>query len=267
MKCMSKYAKGLPRDVFKKQAKELTQIIADKEKKSSSYKEGRLDSLSEEKTNKMKKFARDYIAKVMRKMQEREKGKVSRRPDGDDASRSASASATPGASTSAAALNAPALDTLDMEMTVEEAMDMEPDADAEEKDESDSDSDSDSEDEEANEVKGDKMDVDKRDPGEGRMAVDNDTLNSAQAINAQSAITTYVQFATLTDAHSVPTTDAQSAIVGVVIPDGAEDIEMKDAAVNSVRSPPLEEARSSTGTPTLDPRLGRQSRSVPTARA
>ncbi|KAL1701032.1 hypothetical protein EV121DRAFT_282934 [Schizophyllum commune] len=141
VKCMSKYAKGLPRELFKKQAKELTHIIADKEKKSSSYKEGKLDALSEEKVYKMKKFSRDYIAKVMRKYQEKEKGKAARRPAGEDA---ASASATPGASTSGTT-SLVALDTPDMEMTVEEAMDMEPDAD--EKDESDSDSDSESEDE------------------------------------------------------------------------------------------------------------------------
>uniref|UniRef100_D8QG04 Histone-lysine N-methyltransferase, H3 lysine-36 specific n=1 Tax=Schizophyllum commune (strain H4-8 / FGSC 9210) TaxID=578458 RepID=D8QG04_SCHCM len=149
VKSMSKYAKGLPRDVFKKQAKELTHIIAEKEKKSSSFKEGKLDALSEEKVYKMKKFSRDYIAKVMRKYQEKEKGKASRRPAGDDA---ASASATPGASTSGtpgASTSSAALDTPDMEMTVEEAMDMEPDADdKDEKDESDSESESDSEDEE-----------------------------------------------------------------------------------------------------------------------
>ncbi|KAL1745307.1 hypothetical protein HDZ31DRAFT_36672 [Schizophyllum fasciatum] len=163
VRAMSKYAKGLPREVFKKQAKELTHVIADKEKKSASYREGRLEALSEEKVHKMKKFARDYIAKVMRKFQEREKGK--RRPGGDDASRAAEASgATPGASTSTAA------DTPDMEMTVEEAMDMEPDAEAEadaDKDESDSDSESDSEDEggkdgrpDAGGDKGGRMDVD-----------------------------------------------------------------------------------------------------------
>jgi [histone H3]-lysine36 N-trimethyltransferase len=48
---------------------QLTQIIADKEKKSSSYKENKLDSLSEEKTTKIKKFAKEYIAKIMRKLE------------------------------------------------------------------------------------------------------------------------------------------------------------------------------------------------------
>ena len=37
---------------------QLTHVIADKEKKSASYKEGKLDSLSDEKTVKIKKFAK-----------------------------------------------------------------------------------------------------------------------------------------------------------------------------------------------------------------
>ena len=47
---------------------QLTHIIAEKEKKSSSYREGRLDALSEEKTLKIKKFAKEYIAKILRKL-------------------------------------------------------------------------------------------------------------------------------------------------------------------------------------------------------
>ncbi|EIN05933.1 hypothetical protein PUNSTDRAFT_54761 [Punctularia strigosozonata HHB-11173 SS5] len=69
VKCMSKYQKQMDHDLFKKHAKELTQIIADKEKKSSSYKEGKLDSLSDEKTAKIKKFAKEYVAKVIRKLE------------------------------------------------------------------------------------------------------------------------------------------------------------------------------------------------------
>ena len=46
----------------------LTHIIAEKEKKSSSYKNAKLDSLSEEKVTKIKKFAKDYIAKILRKL-------------------------------------------------------------------------------------------------------------------------------------------------------------------------------------------------------
>jgi hypothetical protein len=47
----------------------LTQIITEKEKKSSSYRDNKLDSLSEEKVVKIKKFAKEYIAKVVRKME------------------------------------------------------------------------------------------------------------------------------------------------------------------------------------------------------
>lgn len=67
VKCMSKYSKQLDHDQFKKYAKELTHIIAEKEKKSSSYKDGKLDALSDEKTAKIKKFAKEYIIKVLRK--------------------------------------------------------------------------------------------------------------------------------------------------------------------------------------------------------
>ncbi|TBU31316.1 hypothetical protein BD311DRAFT_863539 [Dichomitus squalens] len=69
VKCMSKYKDQMDHEHFKKYAKELTHIIAEKEKKSQSYKDGKLDSLSEEKTTKIKKFAKDYIAKILRKLE------------------------------------------------------------------------------------------------------------------------------------------------------------------------------------------------------
>ncbi|KAI0830234.1 hypothetical protein BC628DRAFT_1313213 [Trametes gibbosa] len=69
VRCMSKYKDQMDHELFKKYAKELTQTIADKEKKSASYKEGRLETLSEEKTAKIKKFAKDYIAKILRKLE------------------------------------------------------------------------------------------------------------------------------------------------------------------------------------------------------
>ena len=43
--------------------------------KSSSYKEGKLDALSDEKTAKIKKFAKEYIAKVIRKIKDKRKKK------------------------------------------------------------------------------------------------------------------------------------------------------------------------------------------------
>jgi len=97
VKTMSKYRSRMDVDMFKKHAKEvkrfrslsprfvfahtagmcflqLTHIIAEKEKKSSSYrdKDNKLDELSDEKKTKIKKFAREYIHKVLHKL---EKGK------------------------------------------------------------------------------------------------------------------------------------------------------------------------------------------------
>ncbi|EPQ55865.1 SET domain-containing protein [Gloeophyllum trabeum ATCC 11539] len=123
VKCMSKYSKQMDYDMFKKHAKGLTTLISDKEKKSNSYKEGKLDSLSEEKTVKIKKFAKEYIHKLMRKL---EKSGQHRRPPH-------SSSSANGASTSASAMNGDAGHRADedgpMAMTVEEAMDMDMDED------------------------------------------------------------------------------------------------------------------------------------------
>ncbi|KAF9228124.1 hypothetical protein BS17DRAFT_745368 [Gyrodon lividus] len=69
VKCMSKYSGKMESDMFKKYAKELTHIISEKEKKSTSYKEGRLDALSDEKAVKIRKFSKEYIVKVLRKLE------------------------------------------------------------------------------------------------------------------------------------------------------------------------------------------------------
>ncbi|KAJ7701547.1 hypothetical protein B0H17DRAFT_1244351 [Mycena rosella] len=121
VKCMSKYGKSLERDTFKKHAKELTQLIADKEKKSSSYRDNKLEALSDEKVTKIKKFAKEYIAKVVRKAQ---KSGHRKRPP--------SSSATQGTSSAVDTPNS--LDGVDLvmtEMTVEEAMDMDPASESE----------------------------------------------------------------------------------------------------------------------------------------
>ena len=55
----------------------MTTIIAEKEKKSHSFKENKLDSLSEEKVAKIKKFAKDYIHKILRKLEKNKKSKSS----------------------------------------------------------------------------------------------------------------------------------------------------------------------------------------------
>nr|GAT56044.1 histone methyltransferase [Mycena chlorophos] len=121
VKSMSKYGKGLERDKFKKHAKELTQIIADKEKKSSSYRDNKLDTLSDEKVAKIKKFSKEYIAKVMRKMEKSNSHKPS------SSTPLTSTSSTLDTPNSNSADNADADGDIDMpEMTVEEAMDMDP---------------------------------------------------------------------------------------------------------------------------------------------
>ncbi|KZT23009.1 SET domain-containing protein [Neolentinus lepideus HHB14362 ss-1] len=126
VKCMSKYSKQIDHDLFKRHAKELTQLISEKEKKSNSYKEGKLDAFSEEKTAKIKKFAKEYIAKLMRKL---EKSGQRRKPS----SSSSSSKGPNGAPMSSSTLNEDAEEGMEddepMAMTVEEAMDMEDDAD------------------------------------------------------------------------------------------------------------------------------------------
>ncbi|KAF8889066.1 hypothetical protein BD779DRAFT_1439557, partial [Infundibulicybe gibba] len=124
VKSMSKHSKSMSHDDFKKHAKELTQIIAEKEKKSSSYKEKRLESLSEEKVVKIKKFAKDYIAKVLRKLEKG--GKLTRQT-----SSSSAAEATPSTSRDTPNSSAGA-DVAMAEISVEEAMDMDFDSESDE---------------------------------------------------------------------------------------------------------------------------------------
>jgi len=118
VKCMSKHQKQMDTAQFKKHAKELTKIIADKEKKSSSYKEGKLDSLSEEKIVKIKKFAKDYIAKVLHKIEKAKKRKPSSSAPEIHATSSTSAD-TPDSPD-----DPEGADGNTVEMTVEEAMDL-----------------------------------------------------------------------------------------------------------------------------------------------
>jgi hypothetical protein len=99
---------------------QLTQVIAEKEKKSSSYREGTLDALSEEKISKIKKFAKEYIAKILRKLDKSGKH--------DRPSSSSTVQTTP--STSMATPNSADGDVVMdvLPMSVEEAMDMNPDS-------------------------------------------------------------------------------------------------------------------------------------------
>ncbi|KAF9516701.1 hypothetical protein BS47DRAFT_1340595 [Hydnum rufescens UP504] len=68
VKYMSRYRNDMNHDTFKKHAKELTHLITEKEKKSSSYQAGKIDSLSDEKRQKMKKFVHDYVKKVLKRL-------------------------------------------------------------------------------------------------------------------------------------------------------------------------------------------------------
>ena len=99
---------------------QLTQIIADKEKKSSSYKDSKLDSLSDEKVAKIKKFAKEYIAKVLHKMEKSSK------------KRNSSSSTMHASSTSAETPNShgdgDGGDVVMADITVEQAMDLEEDS-------------------------------------------------------------------------------------------------------------------------------------------
>ncbi|KAJ7057984.1 histone methyltransferase, partial [Mycena amicta] len=124
VKSMSKYGKGLDRDKFKKYAKELTQLIADKEKKSSSYRENKLEALSDEKVAKIKKFSKEYITKIVRKLD-----KSSRK----DRLPSSSTPVTSSTIDTPNSLEGENVDgDVDMpEMTVEEAMDMDPASESE----------------------------------------------------------------------------------------------------------------------------------------
>ncbi|EIW56542.1 SET domain-containing protein [Trametes versicolor FP-101664 SS1] len=113
VRCMSKYKDQMDHDLFKKYAKE---TIAEKEKKSSSYKEGRLETLSEEKTTKIKKFAKEYIAKILRKL---EKSGQRRKPSSTTASSSTPDGAGADDSVASAAAVADVMD-LDPDETYED---------------------------------------------------------------------------------------------------------------------------------------------------
>ncbi|KAJ6463484.1 histone methyltransferase [Mycena sanguinolenta] len=127
VKSMTKYGKSLERDSFKKHAKELTHIIAEKEKKLESYKDSKLDALPDDKINKIKKFSKEYIEKVVRR---KEKSGHKHRPPS-----SSTTQATPSAVDTPNSIDG--VDTVMTEMTVEEAMGMDPASESDEEGEDD----------------------------------------------------------------------------------------------------------------------------------
>ncbi|KAF8332013.1 uncharacterized protein EI90DRAFT_3056248 [Cantharellus anzutake] len=86
---MSRYRDLMHHDTFKKHAKELTHLITGKEMKSSSFKDGKVESLSDEKRKKMKKYIEEYVQKLLKKLEAR--GKLLKpRSNGDSRSISSS---------------------------------------------------------------------------------------------------------------------------------------------------------------------------------
>ncbi|KIK65046.1 hypothetical protein GYMLUDRAFT_56515 [Collybiopsis luxurians FD-317 M1] len=73
VKSMSKHAPTIGHERFKKHARELTEKIAEREKKSSAYQQNKLDSLSDKKIHKIKKYAKEYIDKLVRRVEAQSK--------------------------------------------------------------------------------------------------------------------------------------------------------------------------------------------------
>ncbi|VDB94051.1 unnamed protein product [Peniophora sp. CBMAI 1063] len=167
VKVMSKYKDRMPVETFKKHAKELTHLIAEKEKKSASYKENRLDSLSDEKVAKIKKFAKEYIHKVVHRLEKNKRASSSNTPSASGSASTlagtTSAQSLPEAAAAASPSDGKEKGEEEMAMTVEEAMGMsEDEAEAEDDDEdedgnadADADGDADS-DEEMHDAPGEK---------------------------------------------------------------------------------------------------------------
>ncbi|CCM05915.1 uncharacterized protein FIBRA_08153 [Fibroporia radiculosa] len=115
VKCMSKYQHQMDHDVFKKHAKDLTHIIAEKEKKSSTYQEGKLDLLSDEKVIKIKKFAKEYIAKILRKLEKVGQRRISSSADKGDTAMVTLASGSTSTPNDASLPDISAEDTMDLD--------------------------------------------------------------------------------------------------------------------------------------------------------
>lgn len=65
IKTMSKYKKYLDHDQFKRRAKEVCQIMCEKEKKSSHFQGEKYDSLSSDKEAKLKKYVKEFMTKLL----------------------------------------------------------------------------------------------------------------------------------------------------------------------------------------------------------
>ena len=108
----------------------MTHLIVEKEKSSSSYKENKLEALSDEKVSKIKRFSREYITKLVRKL---EKAGSSRKPGSKPSTSRRGHHAThtpsPSAATPSSVHEDARLDVMEMETSVEEVVDMDDDTD------------------------------------------------------------------------------------------------------------------------------------------
>jgi len=110
---------------------QLTYLIVEKEKKSSSYKENKLEALSDEKVSKIKRFSREYITKLVRKLEKAggsrkvgSKPSASRRGQGHHATHTHTHTPSTSAATPSSAHEDAQLDVVEMEMSVEEVVDV-----------------------------------------------------------------------------------------------------------------------------------------------
>ncbi|KIR51964.1 histone-lysine N-methyltransferase, H3 lysine-36 specific [Cryptococcus gattii Ru294] len=107
VKSMNKYKDMIEHDTFKKYARECTDTLVKKEKKSPSYQGAKYPSLSDDKKAKVKSFTKDYTHKILKHL--KEKGKLlnpksssTLKTSGNDPNHAASSSTngdTPGIST------------------------------------------------------------------------------------------------------------------------------------------------------------------------
>lgn len=96
---------------------QLTTIIAEKEKKSHSYKDNKLDSLSDEKVVKIKKFSKEYIHKILRKLDKSKKQKSA--SSSSSSHRHRTSDMLPSASTSSLVREDDALPDISLEDTMD----------------------------------------------------------------------------------------------------------------------------------------------------
>ncbi|KAK9722595.1 hypothetical protein K7432_002585 [Basidiobolus ranarum] len=67
VKCLSKYKEKLDHEVFKKQARRITHILLEKEKRTTSFEKGVLRDMNDSVRSKIKKFVKEYVGKLLEK--------------------------------------------------------------------------------------------------------------------------------------------------------------------------------------------------------